>query len=47
MTPDEIREVDESQKTEKGWLREMCLQLALLHKALTAQQKTAFDRKGK
>lgn len=47
MTPEEIKETDESCKTEKGWMKEICYQLALLHKAFTVQQKTAFDRKNK
>lgn len=33
MTADDIKETDESCKTEKGWLREIALQLAILNES--------------
>jgi len=31
MTPEEIKETDESCKTEKGWLKEIAYQLAVMN----------------
>lgn len=33
MSAEEIKELDESSKTERGWLKEIALQLALLNES--------------
>lgn len=47
MTSIEIKETDESAKTEKGWLREVAYQLALLNESRTEKQPLQVGQRKK